>query len=116
MSLSAKATGAPSASAVRVMPTTYAYFAAFIAIGLVAASLGPTLPRLAENTGVELGQISFLFTSRSLGYLIGSYLGGRFYDRLPGHPIMAATVLLMAVTMARRQLCRCSGCWRWSSS
>ena len=46
---------------------TVGYYAAFIALGLVTASLGPTLPGLAENTRSQLGEISFLFTTRSLG-------------------------------------------------
>ena len=79
---------------------TVAYYAAFICLGLVAASLGPTLPGLAEHTRTRLGEISFLFTARSLGYLIGSFRGGRLYDRVPGHPLMGAVLLIMAAMMA----------------
>ena len=76
------------------------YFAAFIALGLVAASLGPTLGGLAEQTGVALAQVSLLFTARSGGYFCGSLLSGRLYDRLPGHPVMAGMLLLLAAGMA----------------
>jgi len=79
---------------------TIAYYAAFTALGMVLASLGPTLPYLADNLKTSLGQISFLFTGRSLGYLIGSLVGGRLYDRLPGHLVMAATLALMMAGMA----------------
>ncbi len=72
------------------------YYMAFIALGLSSASMGPTLPVLAEHTQTHLSQISFLFTARSLGYLLGSMLGGRLYDRVAGHPVMAATLILMA--------------------
>src|SRR5512135_907733 len=68
---------------------TIAYFAALVMLGLSTAALGPTLPTLAEHTRTNLGQISFLFTARSLGYMLGSLRGGRAYDRTPGHPIMA---------------------------
>jgi fucose permease len=78
---------------------TAAYYAAFVALGLVAISLGPTLPNLAENTQTVLSEISFLFTARALGYLLGSFLGGRLYDRAPGHPVMAAAVIVMSLTM-----------------
>jgi FHS family Na+ dependent glucose MFS transporter 1 len=71
---------------------TLGYYAAFIALGLAGASLGPTLPYLAERTGAHLGQISFLFMARSLGFLCGSFLGGRLYDRSPGHPVMAVAL------------------------
>lgn len=79
--------------------TTAGYYAAFVALGLIAASLGPTLPGLAENTRTVLSEISFLFTARGLGYLLGSFLGGRVYDRLPGHPVMAAMLVTMSVMM-----------------
>ncbi|MBI4671482.1 MAG: MFS transporter [Chloroflexi bacterium] len=79
---------------------TMAYYAAFIALGLTTASLGPTLLGLSKQTGSELSQISFLFTARALGYLVGSFIGGRLYDRLPGHRTMAAAVLAIAVALA----------------
>jgi len=79
------------------IPRTIGYYAAFVALGLIAVSLGPTLPGLAEHTGTRLSEISFLFIARSLGYLLGSFRGGRLYDRVPGHPVMAAALAVMAV-------------------
>ena len=78
---------------------TIGYYAAFIALGMASASLGPTLPALAEHTRSSLSQISALFVARSLGYLAGSLLGGRLYDRIPGHPVMGGGLLLMAGMM-----------------
>jgi len=79
---------------------TISYYAAFITPGFVSASLGPTLGGLAEHTSSQLRDISFLFTARALGYLVGSFIGGRLYDRIPAHRTMAAVILLMAVLMA----------------
>ncbi len=79
---------------------TAAYFAIFIGLGMTAASLGPTLPGLAAHTGSDLGQISFLFTGRAFGYLLGSLRGGRAYDRLPGHPLIGILLLAMSVLIA----------------
>jgi len=62
---------------------TIGYYLAFIAFGLTVAALGPNLLHLAENTQVTLKAISGLFTARSLGFLIGAFLGGRLFDRLP---------------------------------
>jgi FHS family Na+ dependent glucose MFS transporter 1 len=76
-----------------------AYFTAFVALGIFAAALGPTLPGLAENTRTDLSSISILFSARSAGYLIGSFLGGRLYDRLPGHRVIAAGLGLMMVSL-----------------
>ena len=65
------------------------------------ASLGPTLPGLADHTQTRLSDISILFVTRSLGYLMAALLGGRLYDLAPGHLVMAAvlgaTALLMIV-------------------
>ncbi len=79
---------------------TCAYYSAFIGLGLVLSSLGPTLPALAKLTGVSLGALSTVFVARSSGYLAGAVLGGRLYDRFPGHPLMASMLGLMALTMA----------------
>jgi FHS family Na+ dependent glucose MFS transporter 1 len=75
------------------------YYAAFIALGLFAASMGPTLPGLARHTGSRLSEISFLLSARSLGYLLGSLLSGRLYDRAPGHQVITGVLILMAVMM-----------------
>lgn len=79
---------------------TISYYAAFVAQGLVGASLGPTLPALAANTQSSLSGISLLLTVRALGGLIGSFQGGKLYDRLTGHPVIAVSLLVMAVAMA----------------
>jgi len=44
---------------------TAAYFAAFFVLGATIASLGPTLPYLAENTNATLASLGLLFTLRS---------------------------------------------------
>ena len=94
MSFSIRRTAAAAAPAA-------GYYAAFIALGLTTASLGPTLTGLAENTGSTLQQISVLFLARSFGYLSGSLFGGRMFDRLNGgNRIMAAALLLMALCAA----------------
>ena len=64
------------------------------------AILGPSLPRLAENTGSTISQISILFTASSGGYFLGSVLGGRLYDRYAGHPILAMILGVMIFGIA----------------
>ncbi|MCB0111191.1 MAG: MFS transporter, partial [Caldilineaceae bacterium] len=76
------------------------YYISFVGLGLVAASLGPTLPGLAAHTNTQLSAISILFTARSLGYLGGATVAGWLYDRQAGHPIVATAVLALAVLMA----------------
>ena len=90
---------ASDAKPARLLPTA-SYFAAFVALGLTIGTFGPTLPGLAAQTGASLGGVSFLFMARSLGYLVGSSRGGRLFDRLPGHRLMAAVLFVMASMMA----------------
>jgi MFS transporter, FHS family, Na+ dependent glucose transporter 1 len=79
---------------------TTAYFIAFIALGITTASLGPTLLGLERQTGVDTRAISYLFTARSFGFMLGSFRGGTLYDRHRGHLVMAAMILVMAAMMA----------------
>ncbi len=76
---------------------TIAYYLAFIVLGMTTAASGPSLLKLAEHTASKLNQISLIFVFSALGYLIGSYFGGRAYDRFPGHKLMAITLLFIAI-------------------
>ncbi len=80
--------------------TTAAYYMAFILLGLSVAAEGPTLLKLAEHTSSALDQISSMFLFSSFGYLVGSYAGGRVYDRLPGHRFMAAILIFLGFIIA----------------
>jgi len=78
---------------------TIGYCFAFIALGMASAALGPSLPGLAEHTRSRMAEISILFVARSSGYLGGSLLGGRLFDRIAGHPVMGVALVLMAGTL-----------------
>jgi FHS family Na+ dependent glucose MFS transporter 1 len=77
---------------------TIAYYLSFIILGASTAASGPSLPKLAEHTSSGLDRISLIFVFGSLGYVIGSYFGGRAYDRVPGHRLMA--IALLAIGLA----------------
>ena len=79
---------------------TLAYYLAFILLGLTMAAEGPTLLKLAEHTSSELDQISSIFLFGSFGYLLGSYFGGRIYDRVPGHRFMSGILVFLGVMAA----------------
>ena len=61
------------------------------------AQLGVLLPYMANSLEVSLGQISFLFTAASLGYMTGSTGGGRLYDHFKGHHLMIFGLFLMVL-------------------
>jgi FHS family Na+ dependent glucose MFS transporter 1 len=91
--------GNPADSLRERLVHTGAYYLAMLALGFIMGIIGPTLPGLARQTGASLKQISFLFPAHSLGYLMGSFTGGRFYDRVRGHPVIAVALFVMAVVM-----------------
>src|SRR5215470_11402383 len=82
------------------MRKTILYSLAFVALGFGTASLGSTLPALAAQTNAEMKQISNMFIARSFGTMIGSWMIGRFYDRIAGHPLLAVSLLAVAAAMA----------------
>jgi FHS family Na+ dependent glucose MFS transporter 1 len=76
---------------------TIAYYMSFILMGATTAASGPSLPALAEHTSSGLDRISLIFVFSSLGYLIGSYFGGRAYDRISGHKLISTVLIMMGI-------------------
>jgi MFS transporter, FHS family, Na+ dependent glucose transporter 1 len=79
-------------------PQTAAYFAALASFGAMVASWGPLLPHIAAQTQTDMGSIGMVFSARAVGVFFGSLLGGRIYDRLPGHPLLGGALLVLACT------------------
>ena len=76
---------------------TSVYYLVFILLGLTLAAEGPTLLKLAEHTASQIDEISLIFFFGALGYLAGSYTSGVLYDRLPGHQLMSAMLILLGI-------------------
>lgn len=85
---------------VKPIPTTIAYYAAFIILGTTISISGPSLPWLAKHTSSPLDLLSTIFVAGSFGYMVGSQFGGRAYDRFPGHRIQAVMLLGIAAASA----------------
>jgi FHS family Na+ dependent glucose MFS transporter 1 len=71
------------------------YFSALFLLGLIVASLGPTLATLAEQTDSGLRYISLLFIARSMGFVVGSLWVGGLYDRVNVHAFFFAGLIMM---------------------
>jgi MFS transporter, FHS family, Na+ dependent glucose transporter 1 len=76
---------------------TAVYYLVFILLGLTLAAEGPTLLKLAEHTSSEIDEISLIFFFGALGYLAGSYTSGILYDRIPGHQLISAMLVLLGI-------------------
>ena len=81
-------------------PQTLVYFAGLASFGILVASWGPMLPFIAAQTGTNLGDMGLVFTARSIGVFTISLLGGRVFDRLPGHPLIGGALVLIALVFA----------------
>nr|DBA26584.1 TPA: hypothetical protein GDO54_010825 [Pyxicephalus adspersus] len=67
--------------------------AAFLGLGMAISVLGPTFPDLAANVESTVGNISYIFVGRSLGYLGGSVLGGVLFERMNQHLLLGLSML-----------------------
>ncbi len=76
------------------------YLASFLIVGLSLSVLGPALTELRERSDSGLGDIGVLFVGQSLGYIVGSFVGGRLFDRFVGHRVYAGALMVVAVGMA----------------
>ena len=75
------------------------YFLGFVCLGIGGASFGPALPHLARSTGVSLSAISSLFVAHRIGFVLGALGAGRLYDRVRGHAVFSAALLVMAAAL-----------------
>ncbi len=73
---------------------------ALFALGLTTGAMGPAIPHLAEQTGTQLKEISYILITLSLGYLLGSLAGGRLIDRIKGHPVIIIGLFVMSISFA----------------
>jgi MFS transporter, FHS family, Na+ dependent glucose transporter 1 len=78
-------------------PAGWLYLVSFVAVGLSLTLLGPALTHLREVTGSDKGEIAILFVTSSLGYLVGSLVSGRLYDKGFGHKAVAGGLIGLAV-------------------
>jgi MFS transporter, FHS family, Na+ dependent glucose transporter 1 len=72
------------------------YLASFLVVGGSLSVLGPALTELRERSGSGIGAIGVLFMGQSIGYIVGSVLAGRLYDRHDGHRVFALALLVLA--------------------
>ncbi|XP_071099923.1 sodium-dependent glucose transporter 1A-like [Haliotis cracherodii] len=70
---------------------------AFFALGLCIAIPGPTLLDLGARVNTDTEHMSLIFTARSLGYLIGSVIGGFLFDHFDQQILLFYSLFLTAI-------------------
>ncbi len=76
------------------------YYGGFLVMGFIMMALGSTLTVMAKKLDVSFEQLSYAFMFRSLGFFTGAILGGRIFDKLPGHRILFTGLSGMAIFSA----------------
>jgi FHS family Na+ dependent glucose MFS transporter 1 len=83
---------------IHAIRNTIGYYAMFACIGLSVGISGPTIPALAGQTNSSIGAIGGIFLAGPIGGVIGTYLGGRFFDRIKhGHMLLGCAQLSSAL-------------------
>ncbi len=66
---------------------------------MAVSLLGPALSELRDRAGTDLGGIGILFVAMSCGYIGGSFVAGRLFDRFDPHRVYAMSLLALALGM-----------------
>ena len=86
----------------------WVYLVSFVVLGSSLSFAGPALSHLRDRVGTDDGGISLIFVGSSSGYMLGSFLGGRWLDRGRGHRMwavcMVASVAGIVVVSQIREL------------
>ncbi|XP_061182677.1 uncharacterized protein LOC133191035 [Saccostrea echinata] len=69
----------------------------FLTLGLCIAIPGPTLIDLKERINTDTTHMALIFTARSIGYLLGSLVGGFLFDHFDKQLLLMVTLIVAAL-------------------
>ena len=78
---------------------------AFFGLGLVLAMLGPSQRSLAALLNESIGNLAYIFTARSCGYLVGSVVSGWIFERFDALLMLAVTLSVTVIGQFLAPLC-----------
>jgi FHS family Na+ dependent glucose MFS transporter 1 len=78
-------------------PTMLCYWFAFAGLGLVLAAPGPSLEILSKQLNTTIETVSWLFTARAAGYLLGSILCAPLYDRYDANKLTMGSLFITSL-------------------
>eukprot|EP01084_Bolivina_argentea_P280327 479392_1 len=77
--------------------TCISYFATMFTLGLHMAAIGPILKDIQKQVSVSLSIVSYIFVTRSIGYMLGSIVAGIItdkYQQLHSNVLKSKSILL----------------------
>ena len=87
-----------------IEPTTTrshrAYFGVFLVVGLSFGLVGPSISLLAEQTNTSLASIGIVLVTYGFGYVLGTQIFARGYDRGYGNRLIGSALLIAASSFA----------------
>jgi len=79
--------------------TALMYCVCFVTLGLAVATMGPAILQLAYQTNSTVTETGYILGIRSFAYLCGGFMGF-LYDRIPGHWILGASLMIGGLATA----------------
>ncbi|MFM7494115.1 MAG: MFS transporter, partial [Acidimicrobiaceae bacterium] len=77
-----------------------AYFSVFLVVGLSFGLVGPSISLLAEQTNTSLASIGIVLVTYGFGYVLGTQIFARGYDRGYGNRLIGCALLIAASSFA----------------
>ena len=77
-----------------------AYFGVFLVVGLAFGLVGPSISLLAEQVGADLASVGIVLITYGFGYVIGTQIFARGYDRGLGNRLIGCALLVAASCFA----------------
>ncbi len=77
-----------------------AYFSVFLVVGLSFGLVGPSISLLAEQTKTSLASIGIVLVTYGFGYVLGTQIFARGYDRGYGNRLIGCALLIAASSFA----------------
>ena len=89
-----------TASAKQPTRSHRAYFGAFLVVGLSFGLVGPSLSLLAEQVNANLASVGLILVTYGFGYVVGTQIFARGYDRGYGNRLIGCSLLIAACSFA----------------
>ena len=89
-----------TASAQQPTRSHRAYFGAFLVVGLSFGLVGPSSSLLAEQVNANLASVGLILVTYGFGYVVGTQIFARGYDRGYGNRLIGCSLLIAACSFA----------------